>query len=75
MKWLKAIGEVVSYIQHIPGHKNSKGESAPWVIKDHKIHEILRSYKTEQEAKDGLKNMHIFSYMVKYRKRHRNEMD
>jgi len=48
-----------SYIQHVEGHKNSKGESAPWVIKDHKNGKIISSHKTEEEAKSHLRDMKI----------------
>src|SRR5271157_470145 len=47
----------VAYVAHVPGHKNSKGEAAPWVIKQHNTDKILESFKSEQAAKDGLKNM------------------
>lgn len=51
---------LVEYIQFIQGHKNSKGENAPWVIKSHKTNKILSSHKTKEEAKEHLKNMHVF---------------
>ena len=47
-----------SYIVHIPGHKNSSNESAPWVIKKHETDEILSSHKTEEAAKKHLQQMH-----------------
>lgn len=46
-----------AYVAHVPGHKNSEGESAPWVVKQHNTDKILTSYKSETEAKEGLKNM------------------
>jgi len=50
--------EKVAYVAHVPGHKNSEGESAPWVIKDHDGGKILSSHKTETEAKSHLQDMH-----------------
>ena len=47
----------VAYVAHVPGHKNSKGETAPWVIKQHETGKILESFKSEGAAKEGLKNM------------------
>jgi len=52
--------KIESFIQHIKEHVNSKGENAPWVIKDHKNKKILKSFKSEAEAKKALQNMHIF---------------
>ena len=40
-----------AFITHMEGHKNSKGESAPYVIKSHETGEILSSHKTKQEPK------------------------
>jgi hypothetical protein len=46
-----------AYVAHVPGHRNSKGEAAPWVIKQHNTDKILESFKSESAAKEGLKNM------------------
>lgn len=51
---------LLEYIVYIKGHKNSKGEDAPYVIKSHTTHKILSSHKTEKEAKEYLQQMHIF---------------
>ena len=51
-----------SYIQHIKGHKNSQGENAPWVIKDHDTDKILSSHKTREEAEKHLKQMKFFKH-------------
>lgn len=51
---------LLEYVEYVKGHKNSKGEEAPWVIKSHKTHKILSSHKTEKEAKEHLQQMHIF---------------
>src|SRR5208282_338123 len=47
----------IAYVAHVPGHTNSKGEAAPWVIKQHNTDKILESFKSEGAAKEGLKNM------------------
>jgi hypothetical protein len=47
----------IAYVSHCPGHRNSKGESAEWCIKDHKDDHIINSFKSEEAAKNGLKNM------------------
>ena len=51
---------LIEYIVYINGHKNSKGENAPWVIKSHKTHKILSSHKSKEAAKKHLQQMHIF---------------
>jgi len=48
------------FIVHMPGHKNSKGEAAPWVIKSHKTKKILSSHKSRSAAKAHLQQMHIY---------------
>lgn len=49
----------VSFIKHCPGHKNNKGESAPYCIYSHETGKLLSSHKTEAEAKKHLQQMHI----------------
>jgi len=51
----------VSYVKHCPGHKNSKGQSAPWCILSHKDNKILSSHSIESEAKKHLQQMHAHS--------------
>lgn len=43
------------------GHKNSKGEDAPWVIRSHEDNRVLASFATEKEAKEHLKRMKQYS--------------
>lgn len=43
------------------GHKNSKGEDAPWVIRSHKDNRILASFATEDKAKEHMKRMKQYS--------------
>jgi hypothetical protein len=59
---------LVEYIQHIKGHKNSKGELAPWVIRSHETNKIISSHKTKQDAKEHLQHMHIFKDSSDYEK-------
>ena len=49
----------VGYVANVPGHKDSKGNAAPWVVKDHTDDHIISSYKTKGLAESGLKNMEI----------------
>lgn len=58
MKFKDAL--LIEYIVHMKGHKNSKGEEAPWVIKSHETNKILSSHKSKQDAKKHLQQMHIF---------------
>ena len=51
----------VSYVKYQEGHKNTRGESAPWVILSHKDGKILSSHKSKEDAKQHLKDMHIFA--------------
>ena len=53
-------GLLLEFIVYMHGHKNSKGEIAPYVIRDHKTKKILSSHKTQKAAREQLKNMHIF---------------
>jgi hypothetical protein len=50
-----------SYVTYVKNHKNSKGETSPWVIKKHETGEILASFSTKEKAQQQLKNMHIHS--------------
>src|SRR5208282_846715 len=47
----------LGYVSHCPGHRNSEGESAPWCIRQHNTDKILESFKSEEAAKEGLRNM------------------
>jgi hypothetical protein len=53
---------IISYIQYVKNHKNSKGESAPWVIKEHNTGRILSSHKTREEAEKHLKQIYYFRH-------------
>lgn len=43
------------------GHKNSKGEDAPWVIRGHKGGKVLASFATKGEAEAHLERMKRYS--------------
>lgn len=51
---------LLEYVQEVPGHKNSKGEPAPWVIKSHETGRILSSHKTKKAAEKHLQDMHAY---------------
>ena len=46
---------LLEFVAYVEGHKNSKGENAPWVIKSHKDGHIISSHRTEKEAKNHLR--------------------
>ena len=43
------------------GHKNSKGEDAPWVIRSHKDNRVLASFPTKKKAEDQMQRMKQYS--------------
>jgi len=43
------------------GHKNSKGENAPWVIRSHEDNRILASFAKKTDAEEHLKRMKQYS--------------
>ena len=45
---------LLEYVKRIPGHRNSKGEPAPWTIVSHKTGKILSSHKTKKDAEEHL---------------------
>ena len=53
---------LLSFIVHMPGHKDSKGKEKPWVIKSHKNKNILGSYGSRSEAEKALKRMRYFKH-------------
>ena len=48
------------------GHKNSKGENAPWVIRSHEDNRVLASFANEDDAKEHLKRMKQYSKQEAY---------
>lgn len=53
---------LLEYIEYIEGHKNSKGEKCPWVIKSHKDNHIISSHPTEEKAKKHLRQIEFFKH-------------
>lgn len=47
----------VAFVEHVPGHKNSKGEPAPWVVKQHDTGKILSSHGSKDEAVKHLRDI------------------
>lgn len=43
------------------GHKNSRGENAPWVIRSHEDNRILASFSNKKDAEEHLKRMKQYS--------------
>lgn len=48
------------------GHKNSKGEDAPWVIRSHEDNRVLASFPTKKEAEDQMQRMKQYSKQEAY---------
>jgi hypothetical protein len=55
---------IYAYVKHMPGHKDSKGDPASWVIIDHDDGHIISSHKTEEAAKEHLQQMHAHKSSV-----------
>ena len=53
---------VQSFIVHLPGHKDSKGNIKPWAIRSHKNNKILGSYGSRPEAEKALRRMRYFKH-------------
>jgi hypothetical protein len=52
---------LLEFVRHMPGHKNSKGESAPWVMISHETGKVLSSHKSKAAAKKNICSKCIFS--------------
>lgn len=48
------------------GHKNSRGENAPWVIRSHEDNRILASFANKKDAEEHLKRMKQYSKQEAY---------
>ena len=55
----------VAYVAYVKDHKDSKGDAAPWTIRDHKDDHIISSHATEEAAKAHLQQMHAHSSSAK----------
>lgn len=53
---------LVEMVQYKKGHKNSKGEDAPWTIVSHETGKILSSHKTKKKAEEHLRQMEYYKH-------------
>ena len=49
-------------VRYQKGHKNSKGEAAPWTIVSCKTGKVLSSHKTKDDAEEHLQQMEYFKH-------------
>ena len=57
------IAEILEeYVRYQKGHKNSKGESCPWVIISHKTGKVLSSHKSKKAAQAHLRQMEYYKH-------------
>ena len=56
---MQALLEMVKYMK---GHKNSKGEDAPWTIVSCKTGKILSSHKSKEAADEHLQQMEYYKH-------------
>ena len=49
-------------VVHMPGHRNSKGELAPWVNKRTRDGKIISSHATKEEAMKHLRDMEYYKH-------------
>lgn len=61
-------GKKTETIEYEKGHKNSRGEDAPWVIRGHKGGKILASFPSEDAAKAHLERMKNYAKTSKHEK-------
>lgn len=54
---------LIETVVYREGHKNSKGEDAPWVIESHETGEILSSHPSKEAADEHLVQMRKFKHM------------
>ena len=53
---------LVESVKYIKGHKNSKGEDAPWTIVSHETGKILSSHKSKKAAEEHLRQMEYYKH-------------
>ena len=53
---------LVEHVEYRKGHKDSKGEDAPWVIVSCQTGKILSSHKTKEKAEEHLGQMEYFKH-------------
>lgn len=54
-------GAIKEYLEYEKGYKNSRGEDAPWVIRDHKGGKVLASFAKKDDAEAHLERMRRYS--------------
>ena len=64
---------MLEYVKRVEGHKNSKGEPAPWTIVSHETGKIISSHKTKKAAEEHLKWMEIYKRKAKWKKKAKTE--
>lgn len=50
-------------VEYKEGHKNSKGEDAPWCIVSHETGKVISSHKSRSSAESHLKDIQKFKHM------------
>ena len=53
---------LVEHVEYRKGHKDSRGEDAPWVIVSCQTGKILSSHKTKEKAEEHLGQMEYFKH-------------
>ena len=51
------INVAMDVVRHVPGHKDSEGKAAPWVVRSEKDGSVLWSGKSKEDAVAALRNM------------------
>ena len=54
-------GAIKEYLEYEKGYKNSRGEDAPWVIRNHKGGKVLASFAKKADAEAHLERMKRYS--------------
>lgn len=62
MKNYQKPAPLVESVKYVKGHKDSKGEEAPWTIVSHKTGEILSSHKSKKAAEEHLRQMEYYKH-------------
>jgi len=50
-------------VKYVKGHKNSKGEDAPWTIVSHETGKILSSHTSKEKAEEHLRQMEYYKHV------------
>lgn len=52
---------ITESVEYRKGHKDSRGNDAPWCVVSHRTKKVLASYPTKGEAEKRLKEIQRFS--------------